>query len=521
MWFGKLIFGLCVLTNPLGGLGEAVEESPHLVWSPSETPPDHAAFQPPSFLWKEVSYNFSITSGMEALQPSFDGAKAEHLLGGQKLYVVVATIAKRIKHVAEVINNILNGAAVPTHLYLMLSDHKFMLDSGLPAEKLPVYLKFLAYTGYLTIVYTENIGPHRKLLPILSRIWNEDAVIVTFDDDRRVPRDSLLRLIKYYLNSERESVVGLRVRRIGFCATYSYDGDDKLIPSTTRKTSLDPSNVFEGNSTEPLLQRKLEPTLDRSRTSFDVRSGRGQGVGGGGGKRKKLYRLGMTEYGACRWPRVQNRYVTREMMALPTGNGGVLYRPRFFHPIVFDSHLRELTQWNDDLTFRLATMLKGTLVIPGCCDDDFNYCQDLFASMKDAIKRKSSLYDQNQARNSLMWRAALTYLRNHSATVYTMDFGDKFDIFSLVKEFLPHERSTCGIDRDSPLKNQLHERRRRRKNKGDSSKTDLTLKNLVGILPLLERQRKALKKEGNKCGIHWCSAKEKQFNSESKMWIDL
>jgi hypothetical protein len=35
----------------------------------------------------------------------------------------------------------------------------------------------------VSIVFTENIGPHRKLLPLLSRKWNEDCVIMTTDDD--------------------------------------------------------------------------------------------------------------------------------------------------------------------------------------------------------------------------------------------------------------------------------------------------------------------------------------------------
>lgn len=467
-----------------------------LSYTPTDPDVAHQAFHPPSYTWKEVTYNFSVSSaGMEALKPTYIGVKAEDLLGGQKLYVVVATIAQRIKQVAEVLNTILNGAAVPTHLYLMLSDHKFLLDSGVSPDKLPVYLKFLAYTGYITIVYTENIGPHRKLLPILSKLWKEDAVIVTFDDDRRVPRDSLLRLIKYYINSDRDSVIGLRVRRIGFCTTYSYPTSHQHQTRVSRNQS---------QSGGRLLSERLGKTRASSRGSS------------GGSDTKKAYKFGMAEYGACRWPRVQNRYVTREMMVLPTGNGGVLYRPRFFHPVVFDPILRDLTQWNDDLTFRLGTLLKGIFVVPGCCDDDFSYCQDLFTSLKDAVKRKSSLYDQNQARNSLMWRAALSYIGNSSYSSASTDSG-KFNIFDLAAEFLPIERSTCGMDRDSPLKTKLRGRRSRR---GESGSL-FTLKNIVGMKPLGDKQRKALRKEGNKCGIHWCSSKEKQFNTESNAWIIL
>jgi hypothetical protein len=73
----------------------------------------------------------------------------------------------------------------------------------------------------------------------------------------------------------------------------------------------------------------------------------------------------MVKYGFCDWPRVQNERL--EMLVLPTGNGGVLYRPRFFHEVVFDPVLRQLTAYNDDLTFRLATLVNRIPVVNGCC----------------------------------------------------------------------------------------------------------------------------------------------------------
>ena len=87
------------------------------------------------------------------------------------MYVVIAAISSRISHVVSVITAILSGDVQPTHTYLMLSDHKFLLDEGVPRTKIPVILRFLVATGYLTIVYTDNIGPHRKLLPILAKMW--------------------------------------------------------------------------------------------------------------------------------------------------------------------------------------------------------------------------------------------------------------------------------------------------------------------------------------------------------------
>ena len=50
----------------------------------------------------------------------------------------------------------------------------------------------------------------------------------------------------------------------------------------------------------------------------------------------------------------------REYFLLPTGAGSILYRPKFFHPIVFDRRLREYTKAQDDITFRLGTIHTHT-----------------------------------------------------------------------------------------------------------------------------------------------------------------
>jgi hypothetical protein len=117
-----------------------------------------------------------------------------------------------------------------------------------------------------------------------------------------------------------------------------------------------------------------------------------------------------------------------------------------------------------------------------------------------------------------MWRAALSYLSNTSS-IYTKatNVSRTFNVFAIVREYLPGERMACGMDRDSPLKEKSHERTsgtRRSINRGAA-----TLQNIVGITALDEKQKKALKNEGNKCGIHWCSAKEKQSNSDGDSWI--
>ena len=148
----------------------------------------------------------------------------------------------------------------------------------------------------MSIVFTDNIGPHRKLIPLLWHKWHEDCVLVTSDDDiaTRDLRGRLFQLLKYYVGSKKGSIVALRSRRIGIC--------------------------------------REEP---HSPTKYS------------------------------RWT-ISSRFGSIETMQLPTGTGGILYRPRFFHPIVFDNQLRELTELADDLHFRLATLANDVPVTSAC-----------------------------------------------------------------------------------------------------------------------------------------------------------
>ena len=99
----------------------------------------------------------------------------------QPVYVSMTTISKRIKQVSRTISGLIQGKLVPTHIYLCISEEPFLLDKGITS--IPDNLLSLVAAKYLTIVYTQNIGPHRKLLPVLKRYWGQDVFIATVDDD--------------------------------------------------------------------------------------------------------------------------------------------------------------------------------------------------------------------------------------------------------------------------------------------------------------------------------------------------
>jgi len=246
----------------------------------------------PDFRWSPMEKNKNVTHNSNKNQKNH--VLASDMIGDHPVYVCLTTIRDRIKYVAETVRSILRGDVLPTQIYVMISKEPFMKDKGIENSAIPKSLIDLADTKPVTIVYTENIGPHRKLLPILAKYWKDDCVIVTVDDDVIYHRSTLAELIKYYILSGRDSVIALRSHRIGLCA----------------------SNQA----------------------------------------------LKVSDY--KNWPLVSHGI--REMLQLPTGTGGILYRPDFFHPIVFDKKFLAITSTGDDIAFRLACMLKDIPVVTAC-----------------------------------------------------------------------------------------------------------------------------------------------------------
>ena len=246
--------------------------------------------------WEEVivpneNLNHSISSAI---------VHASDIVGGQNVYVSIATMSSRVDKVYETVISILEQTVMVTRIFVIISKEKFLMDEGISPGNIPSSLLSLASSNPVSIIYTKNIGPHRKLLPVLSKFWKEDCIIITIDDDKGIdyPRNTIMQLLKYYIASKKESIIALRGRRLGLCH----------------------SNPW----------------------------------------------FRFTRY--MSWPGFPRYHGTKEMLVLPTGTGGVLYRPKFFHPIVFDERLRNYTMTGDDITFRLATMAKDVFVVGGCRD---------------------------------------------------------------------------------------------------------------------------------------------------------
>jgi hypothetical protein len=257
----------------------------------------------PLFGWDEVVVPDRLTVTLKATQHT-----AKNMVS-IPVYVSLATVSFRVDLLNDTLHTIMNGIVVPTHTFVFLSKEPYLLDDGV--KTLPDSILSFARQGLITVVYTKNIGPHRKLLPILQRFYHRDALIVNIDDDMAYQADSslLYQLLHAYKHSAGDSVVALRSRRIGLCKE-----------SVSDAKSLRTADLFS------------------------------------------------------RYENWEVHYVTgrTEMFILPTGTGGVLYRPRFFPPAIFDPVFLEVTGTADDLMFRLACMATNTSVLIACRDLEQN-----------------------------------------------------------------------------------------------------------------------------------------------------
>ena len=273
-----------------------------------------SSFDSTSFMWESMADLRNASGALYEMtsrpDPSHLKTKpfASKILMGQHLYISLTTIHSRIYGIADTIESILSGTVWPDHIYIFVSRDPHLLDLGVSPEFIlsesKGRLRELAHLyPWISVIFTDNLGPHRKLLPLLAKKWNEDCVIVTIDDHETYRKRTLESLIKYYEASNRNAVVALRARRLGICS----DAPPwHVSPYTKNKKGLWP---------------EASPSLN-------------------------------------------------EMLILPTGTGGVLYHPKFFHPIIFDRKLMNITKTGDDLMFRLSTLMMGVPVVTACAEID-------------------------------------------------------------------------------------------------------------------------------------------------------
>jgi hypothetical protein len=175
-----------------------------------------------SFQWDPMQEIHNLTANSHRTRLNSSRPFASSLLQAQPLYISLTTIHNRIYGIMTTLRSLLNGTIWPDHIYIFVSRDPFLLDLGVTPEFIMSELKgklddIMDLYPWISIIFTENIGPHRKLLPLLAKKWREDCAIVTVDDHETYRGTTLEILIKYYEASGRNAVVALRARRLGVC----------------------------------------------------------------------------------------------------------------------------------------------------------------------------------------------------------------------------------------------------------------------------------------------------------------
>lgn len=119
-----------------------------------------------------------------------------------KVYISLTSIFQKQDSLLQTLESIKNQSFNIDRCYIYLSEEPYLLDSGFSKKEITnLDLKnFLnKYSDIFELVWTDNIGPYRKLIPLLREKFNEDCVIITIDDDSTYDTNMISDYINEFL----------------------------------------------------------------------------------------------------------------------------------------------------------------------------------------------------------------------------------------------------------------------------------------------------------------------------------
>lgn len=103
----------------------------------------------------------------------------------RSIYVSITSMQQRQSELVVTLNSIINQTMKPDCIFLYLSEEPYMLDAGFK-DKIITNKQLntlLESTPLIEVIWTDNTGPYRKLLPLLKDNFDNDCLIITIDDD--------------------------------------------------------------------------------------------------------------------------------------------------------------------------------------------------------------------------------------------------------------------------------------------------------------------------------------------------
>lgn len=178
----------------------------------------------PLYVWKEVKVKIADMVkhnemwAVESKRLPMAGTFIRNV-SHYEMIVSLTSVSFRVQYAYKSIYSILNGIIRPSKIYLFLSKEPYLHDKGVPI--IPDKILMMGYKGLLNIVYTNNFGPHRKLLPILANYFNDPkTLLVSIDDDVSygdVDSSLVYQLFNTYILANGTSAVAARTRGFGLC----------------------------------------------------------------------------------------------------------------------------------------------------------------------------------------------------------------------------------------------------------------------------------------------------------------
>jgi len=106
------------------------------------------------------------------------------------IYLTFSSIPARINKIKNILESIGKQTIKPDKILMFLPYHYKRFNTGI---EIPPFINDFD----ITIIRTEDYGPITKLIPILTLdiLWDDNDIIVSFDDDTEYPVDWLERLV--------------------------------------------------------------------------------------------------------------------------------------------------------------------------------------------------------------------------------------------------------------------------------------------------------------------------------------
>ena len=115
------------------------------------------------------------------------------------IYVSLTSVYNRQQNLFKCLHNLLKQTLLPKKIFIYLSEEKSFLCQGFNNKQITnKNLKKIISNDIFEIIWGEDIGPYGKLLPVLKEKWNEDCVIITFDDDTIYDFNLIKNLVQDY-----------------------------------------------------------------------------------------------------------------------------------------------------------------------------------------------------------------------------------------------------------------------------------------------------------------------------------